>query len=47
MLDDIDLNKKALFTRVTSAHVATYYYTAFSYLMLGAYYSLNSSRAQN
>ncbi|KAM0755841.1 eukaryotic translation initiation factor 3 subunit 6 [Meredithblackwellia eburnea MCA 4105] len=37
ILDGIDLNKKALFTRVTGAHVATYYYTAFSYLMLGRY----------
>ncbi|SCV69119.1 BQ2448_2139 [Microbotryum intermedium] len=37
MLDGIDLNKKALFTRVTAAHVATYYYVGFSYLMLGRY----------
>ncbi|BGP30011.1 hypothetical protein JCM10296v2_001763 [Rhodotorula toruloides] len=37
MLDHIDLNKKALFTRVTSAHVAVYYYVGFAYLMLGRY----------
>lgn len=37
MLDGIDLNKKALFTRVTGAHVAVYYYVGFSYLMLGRY----------
>ncbi|GAA5830200.1 hypothetical protein JCM11251_001266 [Rhodosporidiobolus azoricus] len=37
MLDGIDLNKKALFTRVTAAHVAVYYYVGFSYLMLGRY----------
>lgn len=37
MLDGIDLNKKALFTRVTSAHVAVYYYVGFAYMMLGRY----------
>ncbi|BGP37869.1 hypothetical protein JCM10450v2_001805 [Rhodotorula kratochvilovae] len=37
MLDGIDLNKKALFTRVTAAHVAVYYYVGFAYLMLGRY----------
>ncbi|KAK4058739.1 hypothetical protein OIO90_000183 [Microbotryomycetes sp. JL221] len=37
MLEGIDLNKKALFTRVTSAHVSVYYYVGFSYLMLGRY----------
>jgi translation initiation factor 3 subunit L len=37
MLDGINLNKKALFTRVTGAHVAVYYYVGFSYLMLGRY----------
>lgn len=37
MLDGIDLNKKALFTRVTGAHVAVYYYVGFSYMMLGRY----------
>ncbi|GAA6004551.1 hypothetical protein JCM10207_000930 [Rhodosporidiobolus poonsookiae] len=36
-LDNIDLNKKALFTRVTAAHVSVYYYVGFSYLMLGRY----------
>ncbi|GAA5848368.1 hypothetical protein JCM8547_004493 [Rhodosporidiobolus lusitaniae] len=37
MLDGIDLNKKALFTRVTAAHVSVYYYVGFAYLMLGRY----------
>ncbi|GAA5968112.1 hypothetical protein JCM11641_003735 [Rhodosporidiobolus odoratus] len=37
MLDNIDLNKKALFTRVTAAHVSVYYYVGFSYVMLGRY----------
>ncbi|GAA5929289.1 hypothetical protein JCM10213_006340 [Rhodosporidiobolus nylandii] len=37
MLDNIDLNKKALFTRVTAAHVSVYYYVGFAYLMLGRY----------
>ena len=37
VLDGIDLNKKALFTRVTGAHVALYYYVGFSYLMLQRY----------
>lgn len=37
MLDGIDLNKKALFTALPSSHVAVYYYTGFSYLMLGRY----------
>ncbi|GAA6037176.1 hypothetical protein JCM8097_008772 [Rhodosporidiobolus ruineniae] len=36
-LDGIDLNKKALFTRVTAAHVSVYYYVGFAYLMLGRY----------
>lgn len=37
MLDGINLDKKALFTRVTGAHVAVYYYVGFSYMMLGRY----------
>ncbi|GAA5989282.1 hypothetical protein JCM10908_001239 [Rhodotorula pacifica] len=37
MLDHIELDKKALFTRVTAAHVSTYYYVGFAYLMLGRY----------
>merc|ERR1711939_1171947 len=36
-LDNIELNKKALFTRVTAAHVAVYYYVGFSYLMMRRY----------
>lgn len=37
MLDHIELDKKALLTRVTAAHVSTYYYVGFAYLMLGRY----------
>ncbi|KAI8443734.1 eukaryotic translation initiation factor 3 subunit 6 [Phakopsora pachyrhizi] len=37
MMDDIEFNKKALFTRVNAAHVTVYYYVAFSYLMLRRY----------
>lgn len=34
---DIQLNKKALFARVTAAHFTTYYYVGFAYLMLRRY----------
>ena len=37
MLDDIELNKKAMFARVTSAHYQTYYYVGFAYMMLHRY----------
>ena len=37
MLDNIELNKKALFARVTSAHYQTYYYVGFCYMMLHRY----------
>ncbi|KAG0143912.1 hypothetical protein CROQUDRAFT_48132 [Cronartium quercuum f. sp. fusiforme G11] len=37
MMDDIELNKKALYTRVNAAHVTVYYYVAFSYIMLRRY----------
>lgn len=36
-LDDIELNKKALFARVTAAHFTTYYYVGFSYMMMRRY----------
>lgn len=36
-LDDIELNKKAMFARVISAHFATYYYVGFSYMMMRRY----------
>ncbi|PNS20766.1 hypothetical protein CAC42_2697 [Sphaceloma murrayae] len=36
-LDDIELNKKAMFARVMAAHFTTYYYIGFSYMMMGRY----------
>lgn len=36
-LDDIELNKKAMFARVMAAHFTTYYYVGFSYMMLRRY----------
>lgn len=36
-LDDIELNKKAMFARVMAAHSTTYYYVGFSYMMMRRY----------
>ncbi|KAK8117616.1 uncharacterized protein PG998_005897 [Apiospora kogelbergensis] len=36
-LDDIELNKKAMFARVMAAHFTTYYYVGFSYMMMHRY----------
>lgn len=36
-LDDIELNKKAMFARVMAAHFTTYYYVGFSYMMTRRY----------
>ncbi|CAN6630615.1 hypothetical protein TRVA0_012S02872 [Trichomonascus vanleenenianus] len=36
-MEDIELNKKALFARVAAAHFTTYYYVGFSYMMLRRY----------
>ncbi|KAI9805549.1 MAG: hypothetical protein M1825_000800 [Sarcosagium campestre] len=36
-LDDIELNKKAVFARVMGAHFTTYYYVGFSYMMMRRY----------
>ncbi|GAB7346213.1 hypothetical protein MBLNU457_4947t1 [Dothideomycetes sp. NU457] len=36
-LDDIELNKKAMFARVMAAHFSTYYYIGFSYMMMHRY----------
>ncbi|RPA96449.1 hypothetical protein L873DRAFT_1772888 [Choiromyces venosus 120613-1] len=36
-LDDIELNKKAVFARVMAAHFTTYYYVGFSYMMMRRY----------
>ncbi|KAF8498290.1 eukaryotic translation initiation factor 3 subunit 6 [Gautieria morchelliformis] len=37
VMDNIELNQKAFFTRVTACHVATYYYVGFCYLALRRY----------
>lgn len=36
-LDDIELNKKAMFARVMAANFTTYYYIGFSYMMMHRY----------
>jgi translation initiation factor 3 subunit L len=36
-LDDIEMNKKAMFARVMAAHLNTYYYVGFSYMMMRRY----------
>ena len=36
-LDDIELNKKAMFARVMAAHFTTYYYIGFAYMMMHRY----------
>lgn len=36
-LEDIELNKKAVFAKVMAAHFTTYYYVGFSYMMLRRY----------
>ncbi|EPE10972.1 eukaryotic translation initiation factor 3 subunit l [Ophiostoma piceae UAMH 11346] len=36
-MDDIELNKKAMFARVMAAHFTTYYYIGFSYMMMRRY----------
>ncbi|KAI9031525.1 RNA polymerase I-associated factor PAF67-domain-containing protein [Phycomyces nitens] len=37
MMDNISLNKKAMFARVTACHVTTYYYVGFAYMMMRRY----------
>ncbi|KAF7729262.1 hypothetical protein EC973_004792 [Apophysomyces ossiformis] len=37
MMDNIVLNKKAMFARVTACHVTTYYYVGFAYMMMRRY----------
>ncbi|KAI9007769.1 RNA polymerase I-associated factor PAF67-domain-containing protein [Hyaloraphidium curvatum] len=36
-MENVELNKKGLFSRVTACHVTTYYYVGFSYLMMRRY----------
>ncbi|KAF8906881.1 RNA polymerase I-associated factor PAF67-domain-containing protein [Mucidula mucida] len=37
VMDNVELNQKSPFTRVTACHVATYYYVGFCYVMLRRY----------
>ncbi|KAF5339548.1 hypothetical protein D9611_011424 [Ephemerocybe angulata] len=37
VMDNIELNQKSPFTRVTACHVTTYYYVGFCYIMLRRY----------
>ncbi|CAO3653912.1 unnamed protein product [Cunninghamella echinulata] len=37
MMDNIVLNKKAMFARVTACHVTTFYYVGFAYMMMRRY----------
>ncbi|KIY69436.1 hypothetical protein CYLTODRAFT_420727 [Cylindrobasidium torrendii FP15055 ss-10] len=37
VMDNVELNQKSPFTRVTACHVATYYYVGFCYMMLRRY----------
>lgn len=37
MMDNIELNKKTLFARVTACHFTTYYYVGFAYMMMNRY----------
>ncbi|KAJ1954413.1 hypothetical protein IWQ62_005764 [Dispira parvispora] len=37
MMDNIEMNNKAIFTRVTACHVTTYYYVGFAYMMMRRY----------
>ncbi|KAJ6179564.1 hypothetical protein N7519_010025 [Penicillium mononematosum] len=37
ILDDVEMNKKAMFARVMAAHFTTYYYVGFSYMMMRRY----------
>ncbi|KAG7095145.1 hypothetical protein E1B28_005925 [Marasmius oreades] len=37
VMDNVELNQKSPFTRVTACHVQTYYYVGFCYLMLRRY----------
>ncbi|KAI8815456.1 RNA polymerase I-associated factor PAF67-domain-containing protein [Cladochytrium replicatum] len=36
-MENIELNKKGLFARVTACHVTTYYYVGFAYMMMRRY----------
>ncbi|TPX41815.1 hypothetical protein SeMB42_g05275 [Synchytrium endobioticum] len=36
-MDNIELNKKGMFARITACHVTTYYYIGFAYMMMRRY----------
>ncbi|KAK7900423.1 hypothetical protein LTR67_002705 [Exophiala xenobiotica] len=46
-LDDIEMNKKAMFARVMAAHLNTYYYVGFSYMMMRRHILVYVSRTKN
>ncbi|KAJ1977957.1 hypothetical protein H4R33_006102 [Dimargaris cristalligena] len=37
MMDNIEMNSKAIYTRVTACYVTTYYYVGFAYMMMRRY----------
>jgi len=37
MLDNIELNKKGIFNRVTACYITTFYYVGFAYVMMRRY----------
>ena len=37
VMENVELNQKSPFTRVTACHVTTYYYVGFCYIMLRRY----------
>jgi translation initiation factor 3 subunit L len=37
VMDNIEMNKKALFARVTACHITAYYYVGFAYMMMQRY----------
>lgn len=37
VMENVELNQKSPFTRVTACHVTTYYYVGFAYIMLRRY----------
>lgn len=46
MLDNVEMNKKGIFNRVTACHITTYYYVGFSYLMMRRYQDAAQTFAQ-
>lgn len=46
MMENIELNKKGLFTRVTACHITTYFYVGFCYVMTRRYQDAARTFAQ-